>query len=506
MDYKISQQKPVEAITDALLIPVFKKEGIENLPLPKRLRTLIAEIAYASGDFDGKKQEVYTIPITGAVPKARRIVLIGLGEREKYDLSALRNAMAATAKSLKKYAVESIALLTRAALLPARNWNRFAQTVVEGFELGSYKFDLYKSKEDEEEEKKKELKSIFFLRVPPQRNTEVEDGVQTGKVLSEATSYTRNLCNQPPNVVNPEKLAEEAEALSANLELDCEIIEQSEMEKMGMNALLGVAKGSKQPPKLIVLKYFRGTRDEKPIALVGKGVTFDSGGISLKPGKNMDEMKYDMSGGAVVLGTMMAIAMLKLPINIVGVVPAVENLPDGNATKPGDILRAMSGKTIEVLNTDAEGRLILADALTYVQKEYKPEIIVDLATLTGAVVVALGNAAAGLMGNNEELKKELQKAGQACGERLWPLPLYDEYKEQIKSDIADIKNIGGGPAGVTVGGAFLSHFIAECAWAHIDIAGVAWTTKDTPLAPKGATGFGVRLLGEWLKNRMAQKK
>lgn len=270
-----------------------------------------------------------------------------------------------------------------------------------------------------------------------------------------------------------------------------------------MGALLGVAQGSKQPPRMIILEHKKGKRGQAPVVLVGKGVTFDSGGISLKPSKSMDEMKFDMSGGGNVLGIMQAVAALKMPLNLIGVVPAVENLPSGTADKPGDILRSMSGKTIEVLNTDAEGRLILADALTYVER-FKPSAVVDMATLTGSVVVALGHEAAGIMANEDALVEELRSCGELAGERVWPLPLFDEYKDQVKGDVADLKNIGKAGAGSSVGAAFLSHFTTAYKWAHLDIAGTAWTTKDLPTAPNGSTGFGVRLLVEWLGGRVGK--
>jgi leucyl aminopeptidase len=279
------------------------------------------------------------------------------------------------------------------------------------------------------------------------------------------------------------------------------------MEKMGMGALLSVAQGSDHPPKLVILEFKPDKRVEsEPVAVIGKGVTFDSGGISLKPARNMDEMKFDMSGAAVVMGVMKAVAALKPSVSVVGVMPLVENLPSGKATKPGDIVKSYSGKTIEIQNTDAEGRLILADAISYVQKSYKPAFLLDLATLTGAVVVALGHAAAGIMGGDGRALEELVEIGNKVGERVWPLPLYDEYADQLKSSVADLRNVGGGPAGVTVGGAFLANFVEDRKkWIHIDIAGVAWTKEDKPLARKGATGFGVRLVVEWIET-VAEKR
>lgn len=286
--------------------------------------------------------------------------------------------------------------------------------------------------------------------------------------------------------------------MAKELGLQCKILTEKEMKNLKMGALLGVAQGSEQPPRMIILEHKKG-KARPPIVLVGKGVTFDSGGISLKPGKSMDEMKFDMSGGGNVLGIMRAVATLALPLNVIGVIPAVENLPSGTADKPGDILTSMSGTTIEVLNTDAEGRLILADALTYV-KRFKPAVVIDMATLTGAVVIALGRSAAGLMGNDEELLKQIQNHGESCGERAWHLPLYDDYIDQLKSEVADLRNIGISGGGSSVAAAFLSRFAKDYKWVHLDIAGVAWTTENLPIAPKGSTGFGVRLIVEWLRD------
>lgn len=502
MEFTVTQAPLRREKADALILPLFQDEDFDRLRLQKALREHVRSVAIDTHDFAGKKKEVFYLPAPRAFANLRRIFLVGLGKQEAYDQQVLREGIASVMRALKKYSVEKALLLARPVLVPGRNWMQFGQIVAEATRLGRYEFEEYKGSAEEDEisrKKRKELTRVAIAGAQASQQEALKAGFKKGEILAEAAIYTRNLCNQPPNVMNPGRMAAEAEALAAEFDVDCEILETRDLEDLQMNALLAVGKGSTQQPRLIILKYSKGPKGMKPIALVGKGVTFDSGGISLKPSKNMDEMKFDMSGGAVVLGVIRAVAALNLPVNVVAAIPAVENLPDGNASKPGDIVKAMNGKTIEILNTDAEGRLILADALSYIEKEYDPGVIVDLATLTGAVVVALGSAAAGIMGNDDGLIEDLRRFGDNAGERLWPLPLYDDYREQIKSDVADIKNIGGGPAGVTVGGAFLSHFIEEGRrWAHIDIAGVAWTTKDTPLAKKGATGFGVRLLAEWL--------
>jgi len=330
----------------------------------------------------------------------------------------------------------------------------------------------------------------------------VKEAAVRAQTISRAVYLTRNLVSMPSNELTPARLAGEAKALAKRYRgLSVRILEAREMERLGMNALLGVARGSRESPKLIVMSYRGADRKQRPLALVGKAITFDSGGISLKPAEKMEEMKSDMAGGAAVLGTLQAVAELKMPVNLVGIVPATENLPDGGAYKPGDILRTMSGKTVEVLNTDAEGRLILADALHYAQR-YNPEAIIDIATLTGACVVALGNQVTGMMGTDEKLKELIRKAAEETGELVWELPLWENYQEMVKSDVADLKNSAGREGGAISAAAFLSKFADPVPWVHLDIAGPAWLTKDRPYQPKGASGIGVRLFVKFLQYRL----
>ena len=302
-------------------------------------------------------------------------------------------------------------------------------------------------------------------------------------------------------MATPAYLADAARLLASRHALTCRVIEQEELEQLGMNALVAVGKGSAVAPRLIVLEYRGAGGSGRPLALVGKGITFDSGGISIKPGAGMEEMKTDMSGAAAVLGTLDAAAALKLPVNLVGVIPTAENMPDGKAYKPGDVLTSLSGQTIEITNTDAEGRLILCDALHFARTKFKPAAMIDLATLTGACVVALGHEASGMMGTDRRLLDGLKRAGERCGERVWELPLWDEYGEAMKSDIADLKNAGSRDGGSITAGWFLKQFVGSTRWAHLDIAGTAWSDKGRPCAPKGASGVGVRLLIEYLRNR-----
>jgi leucyl aminopeptidase len=326
-----------------------------------------------------------------------------------------------------------------------------------------------------------------------------EAGLMQGAAIALGMSLAKDLGNLPGNVCTPSYLAQAARDLAKQHKLGVQVLERKDMEKLGMGSLLSVARGSREPPKLIVLKYDGGPRGAKPYALVGKGVTFDTGGISLKPAPEMDEMKFDMCGAASVLGTLRAVAELKLPLNVVGVIPATENMPGGATTKPGDIVTSMSGQTVEILNTDAEGRLILCDALTYTER-FEPRAVVDIATLTGACVIALGHVASGLFSNDDALAQDLLAAGQTTRDRAWHLPLWDDYQEQLKSNFADFANIGGRPAGSVTAACFLARFTKKFKWAHLDIAGIAWKSG----AAKGATGRPVPLLTQFLIDRAAK--
>ncbi|HEX2796676.1 MAG TPA: leucyl aminopeptidase, partial [Immundisolibacter sp.] len=326
----------------------------------------------------------------------------------------------------------------------------------------------------------------------------LDSALKQGQAIAAGVKLARDLGNQPANVCTPSYLAEQAQALAKAHKLDVEVLDEAQMRELGMGALLAVAQGSRQPPKLIVLKHLRGKAKAAPLVLVGKGVTFDSGGISIKPGAGMDEMKFDMCGAASVLGTLKAAALLELPLNLIGVIPASENLPDGKAVKPGDIVKTMAGKTVEILNTDAEGRLLLCDALTYVER-FKPDAVIDIATLTGACVISLGNHAHGLLGNDQKLIDALLAAGRMAHDRAWQLPLWDDYKEQLKSPFADLPNVAGREAGTITAAAFLAAFTEKLRWAHLDIAGTAWKSgKD-----KNSTGRPVGLLVQYLLDRVA---
>jgi len=371
-----------------------------------------------------------------------------------------------------------------------------AHGITEGITLASYRFDRYRT--EKREELPPPLQESWLLVEKQAQVNDMEQGIARALAICRGVMLARDLVNTPGNIKSPDFLAQQARAIAEETGLKCTVLEQKELEEEGLGAMLGVAQGSVREPRLIILEYRGGNSDARPVALIGKGVVFDAGGISLKPAEKMDEMKMDMGGGATVLGTMLAASLLKLPVNLVGIVPAVENLPSGSAIRPGDILTSLSGRTIEVLNTDAEGRLILADALTYA-KRFDPRIAIDLATLTGAVVIALGHHATAVLGNHDGLIRQLISAGEQTGERLWQLPLWEDYAAQIKSDIADVKNIGGRPAGTITAAAFLQKFAEEFTWAHLDIAGTAWEEKGRPYTPKGGTGVGVRLLVHYLR-------
>jgi leucyl aminopeptidase len=371
------------------------------------------------------------------------------------------------------------------------------QAITEGALLGLYSLKKYKRTAGNDTPDN--LRDLHILASEGNAQQDLANGIERGRILAEAVNMARDLINCPGNEVNPSYLAETAKTLAKRTSLHCKILHKQDMEKLAMGCLLGVAQGSEQPPVLIQLEHAPKGATGAPIVLIGKGITFDSGGISIKPAASMEDMKMDMAGGAAVLGTMQALAQLNYPRRVIGLVPASENLPSGTAVKPGDILRAMSGKTVEVINTDAEGRLILADAISYAVQQFKPACIIDLATLTGAVVVALGNHATGMMGTDDAMMERLRAAGVRSAERVWQLPLFDEYSQQIKSDFADIKNVAGSrDAGSIIGGAFLKEFVGDTPWVHLDIAGTAWTRDGKSYMPKGATGVGIRLLVETL--------
>ena len=433
---------------------------------------------YSSGEFTGKSCEISVLHQPAGL-KAKRLALVGGGKRDKFKSSELRKVVGALLRSLKSKKIRSITL----ALDEAFRSDEFAAAAVEGAILGDFESDRYKT------DPKKTEKYVDSFAVLGGSQAAVD----RGRILAEAQNFTRSLANDPPNLLTPMRLAERARELATEFALGCEILDQDRMRQLGMGALLGVAQGSAEPPALIVLRYQPATASASKdhLGLVGKGVTFDTGGISIKPALDMDQMRFDMAGGAAVLGAMRAIAQLKPSIPVTGIIPTVENMPGSRAQRPGDIVTSLSGKTVEVLNTDAEGRLILIDALTYAQRLGCTHLV-DAATLTGAVVVALGHLYAGAFSNNQPFADKLLAAAKTEGEKMWQFPLDEDYRKALESEFADLQNIGGRPGGAITAATFIQDFVNDVPWVHLDIAGTAWLEDSKPYMVKGATGICVR--------------
>jgi leucyl aminopeptidase len=439
----------------------------------------------AAGDFTGKKDETAVIYPSGPAP---RVLLVGLGKPDEIDRSAIRRAAAIAGKKARSLGVPRAAFYlppeARGKVPPAE----VGQSIAEGLAQGAWQYNEMKKPG---EDKKPPLERFDLLAYDGP--AELIQGHKTGEAIGAGQTFARGLQVLPGNVATPAYIANVARELAQRYGFGVTILDKAAIIKEKMGALLSVAQGSAEEPRFIALEY-KGA-DTAPVVLIGKGVTFDSGGISIKPAQNMEDMKYDMSGAAAVLGTFETLGRLKPKVHVVGLIPSTENMPSGTAVKPGDVITSHLGKTIEVINTDAEGRLILCDALSYARR-YKPAAVVDIATLTGAIVVALGHSAAGVMGTDEKLVEEVRQAGERAGERVWELPLWDDYRDLMKSDIADVKNSGGRPAGSISAGWFLREFVDGFPWAHLDIAGTAYTERDEPGRVKGPTGMGVRLFTE----------
>ncbi len=452
------------------------------------------------GDLDGKLDSTLMLH---HVPNANadRVLLVGLGKMDEFTEKQYRKAVRASVKAVN--ASGAIDALTFLADLPLKDKNSCWKVshLVEATLDATYRFNAIKRKKEDEakSDAKKGIKKLNIHVAEPNDVKEAEAGMQSGKAIAAGVSFAKDLGNLPPNVCTPTYLAQQALAIGKTYGLKIEILEREAIEKLGMGSFLGVTQGSDEPPKLIVLQHLKGKKEQKPVVLVGKGITFDTGGISLKPGAEMDEMKYDMCGAASVLGTFKTIAEMDLPLNVIGIIPTCENMPDGRATRPGDVLTSMSGLTIEVLNTDAEGRLVLCDALTYAER-FEPSAVVDIATLTGACVIALGHHASGLFSNNDALARELLQAGETALDRAWHMPMWDDYQPLLDSNFADIANIGGRAGGSITAACFLSRFTKKYDWAHLDIAGTAWKSGKE----KGGTGRPVPLLTEFLVGRANQ--
>jgi leucyl aminopeptidase len=482
--------------SEAVVVPLYEDakelQGTTAL-LDKQSGGLIKEIIDRS-DFEGKHLQVSVVYTKGDIP-AKRIILVGMGKKADFTMDKLRGAYATAARHVRSLKLKEFST-SLDFIYTDKPLDQIIQTVVEGVSLGLYQFTPFKTVD---RDKITEIKEFILVEEKDETYKSIISAAKEAEIISNAVYFTRDMVSHPGNMMTPTDMANEARKVSMRKNVKLTIFDEAKIKKTGMNALAGVAKGSDEPARFIILEYLGGKKTAPVIALVGKGLTFDSGGICIKPPEKMDEMKSDMAGGAAVMGAIMAASDLKLKVNVVGLIPATENLSGGKACKPGDILKSLSGQTIEVVNTDAEGRLIMADALTYAGR-YKPAVIVDLATLTGACIIALGNHVTGMMGTDDKLKQKIKDAADATGEKVWELPLWEEYHELIKSDVADYKNTGGRPGGAITAAAFLSKFVGNYPWVHLDIAGPAWLTENKPYIPKGASGVGVRLLVQFLKD------
>ena len=492
MEFTIKTGSPAKLKTGLLVLGAFAGGKLPALTAAAdgaaegRIAALIKR-----GDLEDKAGSTLLLPDLPGV-QAERVLLVSLGKEDELGDKTWRDALAAAAKALAATPAKDAVIALADVELDKRALPWRLQQSARILADGAYRFDALKSDKDKKDKKHRGAKKLVLL-VTTELTAELDTAVLQGHAIATGMALAKDLGNLPGNICTPTHLAETAESLGKQYEFDVEVLDRDDMKKLGMGSFLSVARGSHQPPKFIVMHYKGGKAKAKPIVLVGKGITFDTGGISLKPAAEMDEMKFDMCGAASVLGTFKAIAQMGLALNVVGLIPSTENMPGGGATKPGDVVTSMSGQTIEVLNTDAEGRLILCDALTYAER-FKPECVIDIATLTGACLVALGKVASGLLANDDELAAEILQRGTESGDRAWQLPLWDEYQELLKSNFADMGNIGGRFAGTITAACFLSRFTKAYKWAHLDIAGTAWVSGEA----KGATGRPVPLLAAFL--------
>jgi leucyl aminopeptidase len=452
--------------------------------------------ALARGDLAGKAGATLLLHGVAGIA-AQRVLLLRLGERGKFDVSALRETVRGLATALKSLGAKDAVLPVADLAVGGRGLPWTVRMTVLGLREGFYAFDQLKT---QKKPPAPALDSVTLAFAGAPVTLQAQAALKEAVATADGADLARTLGNLPPNICTPSYLADEAKKLAKQFKLGIEVLERKDMEKLGMGALLAVTAGSRQPPKLIVLRYAGAAKSKQPLVLVGKGITFDTGGISLKPGAEMDEMKFDMSGAGSVLGAIRALAGMRAPVNVIGVVPTCENMPDGAATRPGDIVTTMSGQTVEILNTDAEGRLILCDALTYAER-FDPAAVVDIATLTGACVIALGHVATGLFANDQVLADEILAAGDDAWDRAWQMPLWEDYQEQLRSNFADMANIGGRPAGSVTAACYLARFARKLKWAHLDIAGTAWRSGRD----KGSTGRPVPLLVRLALRRAGRK-
>ncbi len=495
MEVRAEFAKFYDVEADALVVTIYEGEKADEgalKELDERTGGIVSEML-GTDEMRGKQNDTVYIYKPKNI-RAERLLLVGAGKREEFSLDTIRKVTGSAARFLRGKGARSMAVLRRSQLEIGNS----AQAAVEGVLLGLFEPDTYKTENKEE----RRIHDLILLAATPGSEDALAQGVERGRIIGEAVNFARELSNEPSSTLTPTELAERAKETATRFGLDIDVLDEARMKELGMGALLGVARGSDEPAKMIVLRHTGDETNSNVIAIVGKGITFDSGGISIKPAEGMEKMKYDMSGAAATLAAMRAIAQLKPRVNVIGVMPTTENMPSGRAYKPGDVLRAMSGKTIEVINTDAEGRLILADAISYARKLGATKII-DLATLTGAVSIALGAINVAILGNDQLFVDEVRGAAREVGERFWQLPMDKDYREMIKSDIADIKNSSGRNAGTITAAYFLREFAEDTPWVHLDIAGTAWESERKPYMSKGPTGVAIRTLINYVCNHAA---
>ena len=493
MEYVVKTAKAPATQTATLVLPVSEELVLGEIAQSVDAASAgVISAALKRGDLQGKSGQTLLLQELPGVA-AERVLLVGIGKADELDARQWRKVITAISSVLKNLGGSDATLALQDARLKGRDAYGRTRLLVEGLGGDQYVFDQFKSKKGEA----RPLERITLLSDEAEQ-AQVERAVTHARAITSGMKVARDLGNLPPNICHPSYIADQARQLGKDFKgVKVEVLDEDKLRELGAGSFLAVSQGSDQPGCIVIMQYNGGKKGDQPYALVGKGITFDTGGISLKPGQGMDEMKYDMCGAASVLGTFRAALELQLPINLVAVLACAENMPSGGATRPGDIVTTLSGQTVEILNTDAEGRLVLCDALTYVER-FKPRAVIDVATLTGACIVALGSNTSGLLSNNEELAQQLLGAGQNADDRAWQLPLFDEYQEQLDSPFADIANIGGPKAGTITAACFLSRFTKAYSWAHLDIAGTAWISGGKE---KGATGRPVPLLTQYLLDR-----
>jgi leucyl aminopeptidase len=492
VEIKVESGDITKHLAKAIIVNLFQgvktpdgATGAVDKALGGAIKSLITE-----GEIKGKAGELTLIHSLGKI-SSPRVFVAGLGKQEKFNVNTIRDVMGTALRRARAAGATDVATVLHGAGIAQLDAGQCAQAIAEGAVMGTYRFRRYKDNSNGDEAQ--ELATLAIVEQDKRKLQAVRKGIDRGRILGQAANHTRDMANEPANELPPAKLAQRAETLAADAGLACEVLDDKQLKKLGMGGVLGVGSGSTNPPRFIILKYRGGKKSDTGMALIGKGITFDSGGISIKPAAGMEAMKGDMSGGAAIIAAMWAIAKLKPAVNVTALIPTAENMPSGTAIRPGDVLRAMNGKTIEVINTDAEGRLILADAICYARNE-KLSPLVDVATLTGAMAIALGPGATGFMANDDRLATSISRAGDAAGELMWRFPLIDEYGEGLKSNVADIKNTGNRNGGAISAAKFLHFFAEDTPWAHIDMAGTDDSDKDKGIYVKGSTGIPTRTL------------